>query len=130
MSQIFIAGVPRAGKTTFGRQLAATLDVALRSTDDLIATHGWSEASAEVAKWFNAPDGQVIEGVAVPRALRKWLAAYPGRPADAVVWMPSPRLTLSEGQETMSRGCSTVFEEVRPELVKRGVRVVELHTGG
>jgi hypothetical protein len=50
-------------------------------TDDLIAL-GWSEASAAVIPWISRPGPWIIEGVAVPRALRKWFAANPtGKPA-------------------------------------------------
>lgn len=114
-----IAGVPRAGKTTLAEQLG----VRVRSTDETVPL-GWSEASAEVAKWFDDEGDVVIEGVAVPRALRKWLAANPtGKPVDRIRWMDVPRTELDVGQRRMASGARTVFSEVVDELVRRGVTV-------
>jgi hypothetical protein len=118
--KIAIAGVPKAGKTTH----ALSLGTQFRSTDSLIPK-GWSEASDEAASWF-ADDG-IVEGVAVPRALRKWLAENPeGRPVDEVHWLGVPRHDLTPGQNSMARGCQTIFEEIRPELLKRGVKIVRV----
>lgn len=84
---------------------------------------GWSEASAEVARWMAESGPWVIEGVATPRALRKWLKANPGAatPADRIVWLDRPFEKLSPGQETMTKGVATVWREVLPELQRRGV---------
>ena len=68
----------------------------------------------------------MVEGVAVPRAIRKWLARNPeGKPVDRVVWLGSPRLELSKGQTTMAKGCNTVWQQILPELRARGVEIVE-----
>jgi hypothetical protein len=120
---VAIAGVPRAGKTTVAQQLAG-LGYAVRSTDALVGSHEWSKASEEVATWFGTP-GQAIEGVAVGRALRKWLAAHPeGKPCDVVLWCEKPYLALSDGQRTMGKGCLTVWREIEPQLRARGVEIV------
>ena len=66
--RVAIAGVPKAGKTT----LSAQYGQGVRHTDDLLESHNWHDASTEVARWFNQAD--VVEGVRVPHALRKWLA--------------------------------------------------------
>ena len=44
----------------------------LGKPDDLIDTHEWSAASAEVARWLDDEGPWIIEGVAMSRALRKW----------------------------------------------------------
>ena len=117
--RVVIAGVPRAGKTTLARQM--TDDV--RSTDDLISL-GWSEASAAAAAWFNEPGPWVVEGMAAPRALRKWLEAHPtGRPCDRVIWLAHTREKHSPGQQAMGKGASTVMREIAGELRRRGVIV-------
>lgn len=117
--KIAVAGVPRAGKTTYAQSLPNA-----RSTDELVPL-GWSEASAKAAGWFNDNDVDVVEGVAVPRALRKWLEANPeGKPCDEVHWFNQPRIPLTPGQSAMAKGCRTVFDEIRPELERRGVKIV------
>ena len=94
-----------------------------RSTDEVMGL-GWSEASAEVAGWFERAGPLVVEGMAVPRALRKWLAEHPeGRPVDEVWWLTKPREELSEGQRRMGVGAETVLKEIEPELVRRGVGI-------
>ena len=112
-----VAGFPRTGKTTLGSAWGA------RSTDD-VAGREWSEQSLEVSRWFDEPGPLVIEGMAVPRALRKWLDAHPvGRPVDEVWWLSGPKEKLSEGQERMGKGARTVLDEILPELKRRGVGV-------
>lgn len=119
--RLVIAGVPRAGKTTLAGPDA-------HHTDALIGTRAWSEASAEIATWFDifrAP--WTIEGVAAVRAFRKFLRARGNvAPCDRVVWLDTPRVALTPGQETMAKGCRTVWREVRPELLARNVHVEEL----
>lgn len=119
-ARVAIAGGPRCGKTT----LASALGVApVRHTDDLISK-GWSEASAEAATWFDETGPWIIEGVAVPRALRKWLAAHPdGKPCDIVYWLDTPHTELTKGQRGMLRGCETVWREIVGELERRGVEI-------
>jgi hypothetical protein len=98
-------------------------------TDDLIGKLDWSSASAQVATWFDAPGSWIIEGVAIPRALRKWLATHPScapnrTPCDEIRWLGTPRVPLTSGQAAMAKACETVWDEVRPELERRGVRIV------
>ena len=117
--RLAIAGVPKAGKTTAAKAMAG----AVYHTDD-VKDREWSEASAEVATWLDRPGPWVVEGVAVPRALRKWMAAHPeGKPADRVKWMGTPRVELTRGQDAMAKGCQKVMREIVPELERRGVVV-------
>lgn len=122
-ARIAITGAPSIGKTTFANKL----DTAARHTDDL-AHLGWSESSEAAALWFDAPGPTVIEGVSVPRALRKWLAAHPeGRPCDLLLIITGkPFVDHTKGQASMSKGIDTVLAEIEPALVARGVRVVRL----
>lgn len=121
MQRILIAGGPRTGKTT----LANSLGIA-RHTDDLIGTFDWSAASAEVATWIGADGPWIIEGVAVSRALRKWLVSHPeGKPCDRIHHLTMAHETLTPGQLTMTKGCATVWREVRESLAARGVEIIE-----
>ncbi len=126
-ARVVLAGSPRAGKTV----LADLLDRAgwpVRHTDDLIETHGWSDASREIAEaWLPAPGPWVIEGVSTVRALRKWIAKRPGeKPCECVVWLPTPHVTLSGGQSAMRSGCVTVWKEIREVLKALRVQVLEV----
>lgn len=121
-TKIAIAGVPKAGKTTVAKILAE--DVEVRSTDDLIDL-GWSEASQKASEMFDEDASFIMEGVAVARALRKWLKANPeGRPVDKVMWMGTPKVETTKGQNAMGKGVETVMREILPELKRRGVEVV------
>jgi len=124
-TRILIAGGPRTGKTTEGLKLARALGCRLRSTDDLIP-EGWSASSLIASKWFDLPGPWVIEGVAVVRALRKWLTLHPDGeriPADLLLWHAVPFRELSEGQDRLAKGCITVMNSIVPELRARGLNV-------
>lgn len=114
-----ITGGPKTGKTT-----AALADGRpVYHTDDTMHME-WSEASAEVAKWFDRDGPWIIEGVAAPRALRKWLAAHPkGMPCDEVIVLSVPMRPIAEGQRRMAKGVDTVFDEIADQLRARGVQV-------
>lgn len=146
MTRIVICGGPRTGKTTLAWQMfgsgglsynaaqrsphQATVHfkggtAVLRHTDDLIESHDWSAASAEVAAWLDAPGPWIIEGVAMARALRKWREACPGEPppVDRVIRLTAPREALSKGQAAMAKGEQTVWAEIEEWLLDAGVPV-------
>jgi adenylate kinase family enzyme len=122
--RVLILGVPRAGKSTLAARLAKGTGLTPRHTDDLIAL-GWHHASERAALWLDEPGPWIIEGVAAVRALRKWLRlpARPGAPATRVLWLGSPRLPLTERQDHMAQGTTTIWREVLPELQRRRVTV-------
>lgn len=122
MSRILIAGWPRVGKTTFAMKLGAELGIPVRHTDDVMGL-GWSESSLEVSTWLEEPGPFIVEGVSVPRALRKLIARFDGPPADVLYWRSVPWEPLTSRQEGMGKGCDTVWNEVREELVRRGMRL-------
>lgn len=123
--RVLICGGPRSGKTTLAAVIAAQLGCAPRSTDELIPTHDWSEVSDEVARWFTGTSSPwVIEGVAVPRALRKWFAAHPGEPpADRVIWLDEPKVPLTGKQAAMRQACFTVMRQVIQPLRDCGLEL-------
>jgi adenylate kinase family enzyme len=123
VSRIVIAGWPRAGKTFFADALGKELGITVRHTDDVMQL-GWSESSLEVSTWLEDAGPFIVEGVATVRALRKWLDRNPqGTPADVLYWSAVPREDLTSRQAGMGKGCTTVLDEIRDELVKRGVRM-------
>lgn len=124
VATIMIAGWSGTGKTTLGRSLAEKLGIPLLSTDDFIGM-GWSEASAHVAELLTDGVPRVVEGVAVPRVLRKLLAARPGeKPCDQLIVLTQPRREQTAKQVTQGKGHDTVLAEVRPALEATGVAVV------
>jgi broad-specificity NMP kinase len=119
-ARICIIGGPRTGKTT----LASTMENVLH-TDDLIDKFDWSGVSEFVATdWLARSGPWVIEGVAVVRALRKWLAAHAhGQPCDRIIVLTQPHVELSKRQASMAKGHEKVWQEVRTTLLARGVVV-------
>jgi hypothetical protein len=71
-----------------------------------------------VSGWFDAPGPWVIEGVAIPRALRKWMNNNPGLPppVDKIIVLYTPFEVLTKGQESMGKGIDTVLNEIQPWL--------------
>lgn len=126
MSRVLVAGGPRVGKSTLAFRLATSSAVPVFGSDSLIGAYSWSDASAEVAKWYSLPGPWIIEGVAVPRAIRKWLASHPtGSPADLIYYSDAPKVLRTQGQERMGKGVSTVWAEIVDELKSRGVSIRE-----
>lgn len=111
MSRIAITGWPKSGKTTLARSFGS-----FRSTDSVM-DRGWSESSEIVSTWFNDPRF-VIEGVAVPRALRKWRDRHQGYPPpiDKLIILRTSYGSLNNGQTTMGKGIDTVLAEILPWL--------------
>jgi len=121
--RICVAGGPKSGKTTYANNFESTTRV--RHTDSIIGKFGedrdaWSRESEEVARWFDEPGPWLIEGVTVARALRKWIARH----------LDEPRVPRTPKQEAMAKATKTVFEQVRPQLERLGVKVVMGETGG
>jgi dephospho-CoA kinase len=124
--RIAIAGGPRTGKTRYSKRLAEETGLSLTHTDDFIDL-GWSEASQHVADLLTKGEPGITEGVAVPRALRKMLAANPHqKPVDKLIVLESPKVARSSGQVTMAKGVATVLDGILPDLRRLGVEVVHV----
>ena len=115
--KIAIYGGAKTGKTTFSERFKDAYH-----TDDLIGL-GWSELSEKASYWFDKEDF-CIEGVAVGRALRKWMKRNNGKPCDTLYWMNTPFIELTPEQKNMNKGCETIFNEIKGELIKRGVQII------
>jgi Fe-S cluster assembly ATPase SufC len=111
--RMLITGGVGSGKTTLSQQVRGSVGADyVRHTDDLIDTMEWSEVSAHVASvWFHYPGPWIIEGVAIPRALRKYLEANPHAPppCDRIIVLTDQHKDLNARQEAMSR---TVYEHM------------------
>jgi adenylate kinase family enzyme len=103
--RIVITGVPQGGKSRLAALLSQLLDAKAISTD-LVKDLDWSEASQKVSEWFEEPGPWIIEGVAVPRALRKWQARNPDKPPpfEKIIVITQPRFAyVTVGQEVMGK---------------------------
>ena len=127
MERVLVTGGPRCGKSTLALDLSTHgpegYKVKLMATDS-VKDLEWSEASLLVSTWFDMPGPWVIEGVTIPRALRKWLAAHPeGKPCDRLIFLGKALVPLERGQISMFKGVITVLAEVLGELKDRGVEI-------
>lgn len=125
MSKILITGWPKTGKSYLADEMG--VGVLVRSTDETVDRGlSWSDASAEVATWLDAPGPWIIEGVSIPRALRKWAIGHDGAapPVDEIIFLRNrPRVGLNEGQIRMGKGLDTVWREIEPWLKARNVKI-------
>jgi hypothetical protein len=101
--RVAISGGPDAGKST----LAGTVtDRPVFGTDDTIATHRWEDVpGAVISKSKELGDRWVIEGVQVPRALRKGLSP------DVVIHLEGSYVPHNTMQASMGKAIATVLED-------------------
>ena len=124
MTRVCITGGPRTGKTTLAQSLAAPTGRVVHC--DCFIGMGWSEASDHVAGLMLAPGPFLVEGVQIPRALRKALAARPdAKPCDRLIILRKPHVELTDGQARMAKGVDTVLAEILPALRRLGVEIEE-----
>ncbi len=124
--RIVIAGGPQTGKSTFAKRLSEEYRLPVFPTDALVDTHEWSAESLEVSTWFARDGDWIVEGVTVPRALRKWFRNGGAVPCDRAIWLGDPHVERTPGQESMAKACYTVWLEVLPLLRVHGVDIVNL----
>jgi hypothetical protein len=122
-----IAGGPRAGKSHLTSRLAGER-FTVHGSDEL-ARLEWSDSSLAASLWLDQPGPWICEGVAMVRALRKWLERSGGAPADLIIWLNEPVVARSRGQHVMALGCETIWKEIRPELAARNARILEVSNG-
>lgn len=122
--KIAITGSPKSGKTTYTKKLSSEN---IKHTDDLIYL-GWSRASEAVSYWFDDNGVDIVEGVAIPRALRTWLERNKyntKKPVEKILYFHDPFIKLSSGQKSMSKANLTVWNKIKSELKRRRVIVEE-----
>lgn len=143
-----LVGPPRVGKSTYARALRA-LGIAtlcadpaplVKQSEDgveylpaIFAEPGmWSEASDFIAReWLTREGPFCLEGVAMARALRKWLRTAPAglMPAEHVVVFTEPMARQSPGQAAMSKAVATVWSQVHGRLRNVAERPCDLLMG-
>ncbi len=118
MRRIVICGGPDAGKTTMAEEFGVS---PIWHTDDLMRLD-WHDQSWACYRWLCRQQGSfVIEGTTAVRAVRKWLKRHDtGLPFDQIYWIERTLVKLSPGQERMRKGCRTIWDEIQPELIRRG----------
>jgi GTPase SAR1 family protein len=106
--RVAIIGWPGSGKTTLATEMGGG-----KSTDDALHL-GWSEASEAVSYWLDEPGPWIVEGVALPRALRKWKQRNPGQPppVDKVIYLSKSFKNLQPGAVSMGKGMDSVVAEI------------------
>lgn len=132
--RIVITGSPGAGKTTLADTLGKVLNFPVHHTDETKDLE-WSAASEAVSYWFARPDPWIIEGVAVPRAFRKWLGRQlEGVPTEEIdpSWIPferivvmrNPRAPLElQGQQTMQKTVLGLIDTYKSLLAAKWVEL-------
>lgn len=120
MLDLAITGGPYSGKTTLAGERGRKTGARVIHTDDYIDL-GWSEASDALAELIvELDEPAIMEGVAVPRVLRKYLARYDDLPARRVWYLGDCWGKRDRGQLAMTKGIQTVLNEIEEELVARG----------
>jgi hypothetical protein len=114
--RVAIGGGPKSGKTTFA---ALCHDRPTVHTDDYIQESKGTVAE-RAAAWKAAAELAVVEcskhaaflveGVRVTRVLKL------GVEVDVLVWLETPLMPLTKGQETMRKGCETKLEALMAEM--------------
>jgi hypothetical protein len=74
----------------------------------------WSAASLAASQWFDESGPWIIEGVAVPRALRKWRDRNPNEPppCDKIINLTTKYRDLAPGAITMGKGIDKVMTDL------------------
>lgn len=121
LMKILITGSPKAGKTTLVKNISKKANVDHYCTDPQSRCDqgvkgipdglDWSGGSDFVAQnWIGKKT--LIEGVAIPRALRKWRLDNPNAPVpcDKLIILQGTFQELSKGQRSMAKGIKTVME--------------------
>jgi hypothetical protein len=126
--RIAITGVPHGGKTYTAKLLSAVLEIPYSGTDDVMHLE-WSEGSRIVSEWFDKPGPWIIEGVVVPRAIRKWRARFaddkpiPDPPFDKLIVLRGTGSTLLRGQEIMGKQVLGLIDTYKDWIGERWIEI-------
>lgn len=99
---IAVTGGPLTGKTTLASSIPT--DHSLIHTDEFMELPWSDQPHACIEAVANKPRF-IIEGVQVPRALRK------GLDVDVVVWLSTPKRARNKRQDSFAKAVQTVYSE-------------------
>lgn len=102
-ARIAVCGGPRTGKSTL---VSLVTDRHVEGTDDYIGM-AWEDVPQSLIEKLSGVERFVVEGVMVPRALRR------GLQVDCVVWLETFQTATLPGHVSMLKGIRTVFAEWR-----------------
>lgn len=139
--KILITGGPRVGKSYLAKELSIKYGIRHYCTDpqNMCDPHvngvpdfitDWSEQSKYVVQnWIGKKD--LIEGVAVPRSLRKWRKANPTAPlpCDRLIILEGNRDILNTKQEGMKKSTLKIMKDVIDSWPELGqiAEVINIH---
>ncbi len=129
MKRTAITGAPQQGKSRYAaKHHPGALEVDSLRNEEPFASMGhderWSAISQHVADKLATPGPIVIDGVQVPRALRKALRDRPDqKPVDEVLIIERTRGQVKPEHVAMAKGVKTVLAEIRPALEALGVDI-------
>jgi hypothetical protein len=119
-SRVVIVGGPRCGKTTLAARYHG---VRIWHTDNYVK-RTFEESVEAILPLLEEPGPWVLEGVTTVRVLRAWLrAGHRGKPCDEIRCCWNAMVPLGRSQEIMWKGCLTVWTQIEPELLSRGVHI-------
>ncbi|HEY3496018.1 MAG TPA: hypothetical protein VGK73_15075 [Polyangiaceae bacterium] len=129
-----IAGGPRSGKSHLAQALLRD-GQRLHDGEELVdrpewagldQEAKWSAGSLLASEWLDEPGPWICENVAMARALRKWLLRNPtgGLPADLFIQLDTQAADRVPGQQRMAVGCLSVWNQIEPELIRRGAKIL------
>lgn len=106
-NRVAIVGGPRTGKTTLSE---AVKDRPVIHTDDWIE-EPWEKQPHILIDQTKGLDRYLVEGVQVPRFLRKCAQLKLPCPVDAVAFLTRTHGTLNARQKGMAKAINTVFDQ-------------------
>ena len=119
--RIGITGGPNTGKTTLANEYAEHRSGSVVVHGDSLMHLEWSESSKQLAEIGNATEPPVIiEGVQIPRAIRKGLSL------DVLVVRFTPFVTLTNRQQGMQKSIDTVLKDCEAEGLLIHTKVIDL----
>ena len=116
--RIVIVGMPASGKMPLARELSALYGLPILHTDEIEGAD-WSETSEVASEGFDGDSGFIACGMAIPRALRKWIRRneHAARPYSIAIGMWEPRGELTDAQLRMGRAAEDVWRQVQAHFV-------------
>jgi len=112
--RIMVFGGPKTGKSTLAKQLAREMGAQVMRTEMLLGLgYTWAELAERTQEWLNFRSPWVIEGLVVPRVIRRWLRENPGKLPCDEIWClgDSAYVPITKGQQTAANGVMSVWDE-------------------